>query len=335
MRNAMFWICHGLIWLNLVFYLICTLLEIFACMPIQKIWHPWIEGRCLAIHTIDVNVITAAINAVSDFSILILPQWSIWNLHMSLKKKLGVSAIFLIGVLWVQEVISSYVAYEIISACVSSAVRLYYATKLLHSKDITYDISIMIHWAVLELVSGILAMCLPAFPKFFRNLKASRLGIVLRSLLRGKSEANLKLDIQPGQRNAVKGLVQSGFRKYRFLSNEFPTSKNGDSEQDRANEYSLGELSKNRILRNTQIVTSSDRDPASMAHSRNGDSEQDRANEYSLGELSANRILRTTQIVKTSDRDSASMAHRGNGANVWSNTHSFAADDAVLIFKGH
>lgn len=244
------------------------MLEIFACMPIQKIWNPWIEGRCLKIHTIDIT--TATINAASDLSILILPQYFIWNLHMSLKKKLGVSAIFLIGVLWVQEVVSSYVAYEVIRACVSSTVRIYYATKIPHSKDITYDMSIMSHWAHSELFSGILAMCLPAFPKFFHDLKASRLGTSLRALLRGKSEANSKLGIQSDERNAAKGHIKSGFRKYRFLSDEFPTSKNGSSEHDRLYEYSLEELSANQILRTTQIVTTSDRDPASMAHLENG-----------------------------------------------------------------
>lgn len=66
-------------------------------MPIKKFWNPWIKGRCFENYMI--HITTAAINTVSDFSIVVLLQCVIWNLRMSLKKKLGVSAIFLIGIL--------------------------------------------------------------------------------------------------------------------------------------------------------------------------------------------------------------------------------------------
>lgn len=109
-------------------------------------------------------------------------------------------------------------------------------------------------------------MCLPVFPRFYQGLKASRLGTSLRSLLHEKSEANLNLGIQSGVRNAATGHIRSGFRKYRFLTDEFPTSQNGSSGQDMPNEHSLGGLSTNQILRTTQIVTTSDRDSESVSH---------------------------------------------------------------------
>jgi hypothetical protein len=94
----MFWACHTLIWLNFVFYTACAFLEIFACQPISKSWDPLITtGQCLNVYSI--NIAAAAINTASDISILLLPQHVIWNLHMSVKKKLGVSAIFFTGIL--------------------------------------------------------------------------------------------------------------------------------------------------------------------------------------------------------------------------------------------
>lgn len=92
-----FWIYHILIWLNFGFFIIVSFLHIFPCQPIEKFWKPWIDGRCMDVATI--NIVTASFNSASNLSILILPQNVIWNLQMTFKKKLGVSAIFLAGVL--------------------------------------------------------------------------------------------------------------------------------------------------------------------------------------------------------------------------------------------
>lgn len=95
-RDKLFWVYHTLIWLHILFYLICAFLEIFSCNPVEKYWKPWIkEGRCLDVKAI--NIVAASFNSVSDISILIMPQKLIWNLQMSLKKKIGISMVFLTG----------------------------------------------------------------------------------------------------------------------------------------------------------------------------------------------------------------------------------------------
>ena len=96
-RNAMFWACHVLLWLNFVFYFIIFFLTIFVCMPIRKSWVSWIKGYCLDISKLFIAV--SVINTVSDFSILILPQCVIWNLQISTKKRIRISAAFLPGLL--------------------------------------------------------------------------------------------------------------------------------------------------------------------------------------------------------------------------------------------
>lgn len=86
------------IWITIIFYLITTFFIIFACSPREKFWNRLIaDGHCFNIDII--NIITAIINCISDFIILLLPQGVIWKLQMPLKQKFGISAIFLTGFL--------------------------------------------------------------------------------------------------------------------------------------------------------------------------------------------------------------------------------------------
>lgn len=105
-RNAMFWTCHLLIWLNFFYYATYIFLTIFVCKPIRKGWsqrvYPPIEGKCL--HLTAAYEAGAAINTVSDFSIIVLPQPVIWHLQISLKKKIGLCLIFFVGLLWVENI---------------------------------------------------------------------------------------------------------------------------------------------------------------------------------------------------------------------------------------
>lgn len=98
-RNlTMFWAVNIIIGLNFIFYMAITFIEIFLCSPREKAWNVFIKtGHCLDANT--ANVSAAAVNCFSDFVILLLPQGVIWTLQMPLKKKIGVSVIFLMGFL--------------------------------------------------------------------------------------------------------------------------------------------------------------------------------------------------------------------------------------------
>lgn len=48
--------------------------------------------------------------------------------------------------------------------------RLYYSVKLLKTDDLTYYIALCALWTLPEMASAFLAVSLPVFPKFFRNL---------------------------------------------------------------------------------------------------------------------------------------------------------------------
>lgn len=96
--NLMFWAPYALIWTNLGFYLVTSLIAIFGCKPIAKAWDPLItRGHCLNRHATAIAV--AIINCLTDFMILVLPLRAIWNLQIPRRKKLAISSVFLVGVL--------------------------------------------------------------------------------------------------------------------------------------------------------------------------------------------------------------------------------------------
>ena len=81
------------------------------------------------------------------------------------------------------------VAHENSSGCAASVVRLVYSVRTTKVEDHTYLIGLLNLWAIVEATCGILAMCLPISPKFFRNLQDAQLWSALRvfSLSRSKT----------------------------------------------------------------------------------------------------------------------------------------------------
>ena len=77
---------------NTIFYIFFFFIPIFLCTPRSKIWNPTNPGYCLNID--DLYIASAAFNIISDISMLSVPIYLIWNLQMSVRRKIGVSLIF-------------------------------------------------------------------------------------------------------------------------------------------------------------------------------------------------------------------------------------------------
>jgi hypothetical protein len=90
-------IIHALIWVNLLLYIAIMLVQIMTCLPREKIWDPLIPGRCVDLAAVFIS--GAVINVVSDFTILILPLANVWSLQIQRKRRIGLTAIFLVGLL--------------------------------------------------------------------------------------------------------------------------------------------------------------------------------------------------------------------------------------------
>lgn len=96
-RNRSFYLAWILIGINIVFNIGLALTLAFQCVPRRKIWAPWLPGRCINVGA--TLMISAVSNTVTDFATLLLPMYTIWNLQLPLKRKLGISAVFTIGLL--------------------------------------------------------------------------------------------------------------------------------------------------------------------------------------------------------------------------------------------
>ncbi|KAI8624805.1 hypothetical protein F5Y19DRAFT_303393 [Xylariaceae sp. FL1651] len=159
-RNALFWMLHALIWSNAIFYFIGTFIEAFQCPP-EDVGTP----RC----NIDVakyNLASGIINVISDLTILIAPHWVIWKLNMSKVRKIGVSLLFLIGIL----------------AIGSAIARVIYVSNAYKTSDILfYSVTINL-WAIAEQTFGYLVIGVPAIPKVFQDFPfAKHFGSLARS----------------------------------------------------------------------------------------------------------------------------------------------------------
>ncbi|KAL4860851.1 hypothetical protein BDV12DRAFT_204625 [Aspergillus spectabilis] len=171
------WTCHGLIWANFLFYFISTFLEIFACRPLSKAWDLLNTTGSCPVDTNLLNVTASSVNALSDLIILVLPQTRIWKLQMARRKKIAVSAVFLVGAL----------------ASAASVVRLAYAVLLFTThNNVSYFGYLAGLWTIPEIACGIIAGSLPATPKFFRSLSrailASKWGSSLQTLILNSSQ---------------------------------------------------------------------------------------------------------------------------------------------------
>ena len=100
-RGLIFWLIQGLIWVNVLWYSAGFFALLFQCSPREKIWNPSVRGHC-GVDGFKLFVAANSFNIVSDFSMLVLPLYSIWHLKLAIKQKLGVSVIFATGPLYVE-----------------------------------------------------------------------------------------------------------------------------------------------------------------------------------------------------------------------------------------
>ncbi|MCJ1402456.1 hypothetical protein MMC11_005676 [Xylographa trunciseda] len=150
-KGLIYWTSQFFIWFNAMFYLAIFLSNIFQCWPVSAAWLPTRGSTC-----INVNfsiIVSAAINVVSDFAVLILPLYAIWHLQMPRHRKVSVSIAFLAGGF----------------ACVSSAIRLYFSIIYNHSGDQT-----LTSYSYAEIYSGIIAGCIPLLARFYKHFMEAK-----------------------------------------------------------------------------------------------------------------------------------------------------------------
>ncbi|PLB50872.1 hypothetical protein P170DRAFT_406305 [Aspergillus steynii IBT 23096] len=135
-----------------VLYWLASILTItLLCRPINSNWNPTIERTCG--NVAKTEYASAGFNLAVDLLVVTLPMPIVWKLQMTEKKKFGVTAAFLLGLITAGINIGRIIQ-----------------TKLCDHGNTTYcalDASILI---AAEISSGILVSCVPTLgPVLFRN----------------------------------------------------------------------------------------------------------------------------------------------------------------------
>ncbi|KAI1128600.1 hypothetical protein F5Y10DRAFT_264944 [Nemania abortiva] len=171
-RNFVFWASHLVIWANVVFYFITLVLYSIACDPSEHFWNQHFPSSCTRANRTKITFAGAIINFVSDIIIFIIPQRTIWNLHMPIKKRLRGSVAFAVGIF----------------AVAAATARLVFNKKRTHTIDYTYTFSAVAMAALAEGLCGFLVMCIPAIPKAYVGMKIPQLLAAVRSNKRNNTE---------------------------------------------------------------------------------------------------------------------------------------------------
>ena len=81
--------------LNALWYVGCTVAACLQCVPPKKLWDPLIKGQCADRFAI---IIAATISdSLLDFSMMVLPISVLKRLQMSMRHKINLAMIFVIG----------------------------------------------------------------------------------------------------------------------------------------------------------------------------------------------------------------------------------------------
>lgn len=89
------WFLRLFIIILTIFYLSTMCVKIWECSPREKIWNASIPGHCVNVSSL-LNA-SGLFNCITDIMMLLIPVKSVWRLHMSLRQKVGVVAIFTVG----------------------------------------------------------------------------------------------------------------------------------------------------------------------------------------------------------------------------------------------
>lgn len=81
-----------------------NLVNIFQCWPISFQWNPTEAGHC--IDYAKSSLVFSVVNIITDFVILGLPMPLVWQLKVSKRSKLALSATFAAGCLYVDTISS-------------------------------------------------------------------------------------------------------------------------------------------------------------------------------------------------------------------------------------
>lgn len=193
---------------------------IFTCKPVEAQWNIAIEGaECL--DTKKVYLGASIPNVITDILLLILPVPYVWKLHAPLSQRMILVGMFSLGVF----------------VSVVSVVRLCILMGLnLANGDVTYNLSQVFIWSLVEVQVGLICGCLPSLRPAAQKLGLGKLLPTTKaSEPRGSGqiiEHNNDGHIHPSAHTKDKSKGSSGGRKNFGLFSTLAGVSQIDEEED-------------------------------------------------------------------------------------------------------
>ncbi|KAF1846542.1 uncharacterized protein K460DRAFT_367295 [Cucurbitaria berberidis CBS 394.84] len=81
--------------INAVYMVSATVIGAVPCLPVKKAWNPHLPGSCYDPYLYVIGNISVVI--ITDFLVLLIPTWIIWDLQMPIKRKIITIAFLSLG----------------------------------------------------------------------------------------------------------------------------------------------------------------------------------------------------------------------------------------------
>ncbi|KAH7411401.1 hypothetical protein BKA64DRAFT_569183 [Cadophora sp. MPI-SDFR-AT-0126] len=157
-----FWVgCIFIIFVQVVWGLACIILLNLQCVPHAAIWEFYLPSKCYSLHK--VMLTSACVQVFSDWCMVLLPHRVIWGLQMNLKKKVGISILFGVGIM----------------ASVSASLRLSTTITFVKEPDQMYFIGPLLFCACAEMTCCFFILCVPCI---LAVMKKTRVAFKLKRL---------------------------------------------------------------------------------------------------------------------------------------------------------
>ncbi|KAK7543209.1 hypothetical protein IWX49DRAFT_600651 [Phyllosticta citricarpa] len=184
--NPFWWCCVVISSIQCVWGILCIGLLNGQCPEHNAIWEFWLQKKCYSLPK--VMLTSASVQVVTDITMALLPHKFIWSLQMSLRRKVGISIIFSVGLV----------------ACIAACFRLVHTVTFSRTLDTMYYIGPLLFWACAEMTCGFLILSVPCLPKIIRHQRdkkstntpsyGTRSGSHPNSKARMNSESYYKMD---------------------------------------------------------------------------------------------------------------------------------------------
>ncbi|KAI6086756.1 hypothetical protein F4821DRAFT_278438 [Hypoxylon rubiginosum] len=173
----------------------------FMCgTDFEAIWGPTVNLYTICTKTLATILSLCFTDFFADIMIITIPIPLIWRLNLSKNRKIGISAIFLLGIV----TIAASLTRLIISA--QFVIAGFYPTA-----DEILIVTLYIYWAMIEAGIGILVACLPTLAFLFRGFSWGSIVTTTRSLLRSSRWGSRT--VHPGESYVTLEHLESGRMK--------------------------------------------------------------------------------------------------------------------------